>query len=251
MRYLLIIFSLWLFFFICYKYPLLYIIEETPTMPYLYLIIYIFFPLIPCLTAFILVNLGISGKKKYLSLNKLIFIYVLSLISMCVSTHFIYLTGFLLPEIFEIFSYYSIKLRNSIFPVILCDSDSESSSIYSKASSRGSVIIASEREQLEKSLEKIEGKMELYDNEISSFKNSVRSGNYFIRSYNILSKVVLYIPSKGVPLSHVFSEAFRDEKKDLLANRTKLEDVRTKFHELRNKRLEVLDKLDEFDSGSE
>lgn len=69
-------------------------------MPNLYLIKYIFFPLIPCLTAFILGELRNSVK---LSLYGLIFIYILSLISLYFCSYLIFITVFIEPERYEIF----------------------------------------------------------------------------------------------------------------------------------------------------
>lgn len=119
-KWLLITLSLVLFFFICYKWPLFYIIEHTKnTMPYLYLIQYIIFPLIPCLTKFILVNLRNSGKGS--SLYDLILIYILSFICMIFFGYLICITVFLLPEILEFCSW--AKIRELILPKpILLDS---------------------------------------------------------------------------------------------------------------------------------
>lgn len=214
-------------------------------MPYLYLTKYIFFPLISCITSFILVNF--SNTTKYLSLNNLILIYIFSLIFMCVSPYLICLTVCVLSEISEFCPYFLTKIRDSIFPVLHADSDSETSSLYSNVS-RGSVIVVeSDSDRLNKSLNEIEKEMEVLDNRITSLLTSIKAGDLLQKRYNILSKVLLYIPVKGQSLFDVFSEASLVQKNDLLVNRIKLAYNRAKFHELRGQRLEVLDKLAEND----
>lgn len=189
------------------------------------------------LIVFILANIG--NNPKGLSLYDIILTYTLSLILMVISPYLIYIPVLFEPEIYK---YILTVIRDSIIPIIRLDSDSESSSQYSNVSP-GSVIIVSEAERLARSLGKIEHKMYLCDCSIISLNNSVISGNYLFGRYNILQKVVLHIPSKGLALFDVFSEASLKEKEDLKANRYKLASARAKFEQLRNERLAVLEQI--------
>lgn len=235
-------FCVGLLFFMFYKYPLFYMIKHTQdSIPNLYLINYIFLPPIACLTKFVLVNL--LNCDKGLSISNLIFTYILSFIFILLSSYLVPIV-MLLPEVYEFCSLN--KIRDSIFPIIRLDSDSESSSIHSNAS-RGSVTIASESEQLHKSLEKLEKRLESCDNKIASLNNLVTSNNTYFQRYDLLKKLVLYIPYKGLALSDVFSEAAIEAKKDSLANQAKLANTRTEFQRLLGKRLDVLDRLEEID----
>lgn len=140
-----------------------------------------------------------------------------------------------------------LVIRDKIFPVIYADSDSETSSLYSNAS-RGAPTILTEKDQLLRSLSKVEKEQGVSNKLSISLTNSIKSAEYLYPKYNLLSKIMLSIPFKGIALSQVFSEASLVQKKNnLMADRLKREENTAKFHQLRNTRLEILDRLEELD----
>jgi len=119
------------------------------------------------------------------------------------------------------------------------DSDTDSERSDSTTSS------TEEAERLNKSLSMLEDQMSILDRKISNIRGFIQRDTILHRRYQVYSKVMSYIPKYGIVLHDVFSEASLDRKGSVLQNQVKLSESRTKFHELRNKRLDVLDRLDQ------
>lgn len=132
------------------------------------------------------------------------------------------------------------------------DSDTDSERSYPPSNPNGrdpaedsTTSSTDEAERLNKSLSRLEYEMSILDRKISNIKGFIKRDTILHGKYQVYSKVMSYIPKYGIVLHDVFSEASLDRKGSVLQNEVKLSESRTKFSELRKKRLDVLDRLDQ------
>lgn len=125
------------------------------------------------------------------------------------------------------------------------NSNSETERFLSTASSTGEV------DGLNKSLSKIENNMELVQTQTTNTRNLIQENIILHNKYKTCSKILWYIPYSGNSLYDIFTEASLNHKQEVLNNQVKLAEYENKFHELRNKRLEVLDKLAVIENNSD
>lgn len=211
------------------------------------------------------VNQYVLGKGENLNLKEFCYIFTLNVVT---TTFFIwlgfYLVGLLVSCIGSIildllYFYEELKLNvkfekaaigdflmadnqgttgnNGVNQNVGSDTDSERSDSTTSSTE--------EAERLNKSLSMLEDQMSILDRKISNIRGLIQRDTILHNRYQVYSKVMSYIPKYGIVLHDVFSEASLDRKGSVLQNQVKLSESRTKFYQLRNKRLDVLDRLDQ------
>lgn len=101
-----------------------------------------------------------------------------------------------------------------------------------------------ENERLNKSLNEIEEKLEVLDKRDRKLRDSMEREIALHDKFRLCSKILSYMPVKGVALSQVFTEASINHKEEALAINAKINASKPEFNELLAKRTEVLERLD-------
>lgn len=203
----------------------------------------------------------INNKGEIMNLYEFMYIFILSFI---ISLFFI-LVGFVLggscilfdcliaPLLAFVFSYIEdeyclcINGNKDIMNYFMLEDKSYCSNENSntETSFSNSSSSSTDSQNLMKSLNQIEDNMEYLDKNITRLRSLIEVDTVLHRRLNICSKVLIYLPVKGIALSQVFVEASSTCKTNVISNKLELDENSNKFLQLRVKRLEVLDKLEE------